>query len=352
VLSPGLKYAATRSGCGQLFPRFASLLAVVLLVLACAPEARASYGQMRLDGLSFFLAVTLLYVWSFPLTLGLGLRWSRYRFFVVAATVVTVALVSLLIAFFNDGRATMLSRPLGSGGMFVVLLLASLPVMLAAPFLQRAWLRSGKSGRLPVALLVGILLFVPAGSLLHQLLQDRLEHRALAQARALTPGRILPHLIAARQRTAHSWLSPYLWTEQAELQWMVIGLGRLDFIESPVPLSSEDTQALELLVRLSPGTEIARYTWTLTGKLIWDRFLGAAPGDRFAVAADLSRQQASQFNEYIGVPHADWLCTPLDDPETLQAFEQLWTLLTDHERERFSAAVLQKCGTRIGPPGN
>ena len=52
--------------------RLARDLPVALLGLACAPAAWASYGNMRLDGITFFLAVMLLYLWGAPLALALG----------------------------------------------------------------------------------------------------------------------------------------------------------------------------------------------------------------------------------------------------------------------------------------
>lgn len=326
--------------------------AVALLGLAFAPAAWASYAQMRLDGLTFLLAVWLLYSWGVPLAIALALGWGKRMVFVIAATVVTGALVYLLIAVFSDGSATMHRRPLNMGGMFVVLLLAAaVPAMLAAPVLQLAWHARGAASRFPTAMLVGALVLVPAGSLVHFLLQEMLEKRTYDHARALTPGRILPHVIASRHRAAGSWLSPYLWNEEAELKWIIIGLGRLDFIQSPAPISGEDTQALELLVRLSAGTGNASYTWMLESKLFWDRLMRAAAGERLAVATGLTKWQAARFAEYIGMRHPDWPCTPLADPDTKNAFDHVWTLLPpDDDRTRFSTAIQEKCGTSIGGP--
>lgn len=352
TMHANLRIAATRFSSGQVRLRRARDLAVALPALAWAPAAWASYGQMRLDGITFFLAVLLLYLWGAPLALGLALGWGRRMVVVIAATAVTVALASLLIAVFGDGRAAMQPRPLGMGGMFVVLLLlAAVPVMLVAPFLQLAWHARGRSSHLPMAMVVGALFLVPLGSIAHFLLQEVLETRALARARALTPGQVLPHVIASRDRAAGSWLRPYLWSEEAELKWIIIGLGRLDFIESPAPISDEDTQALALLVKLCAGTRNASYTWTLEGKLVWDRLMRAAAGDRLAVAKGLTKQQAGQFIQYIGIPHADWLCTPLADPETEKAFNHVWTLLPDDgDKRQLSTNIREKCGRSIGAP--
>jgi len=327
--------------------QFARNLAVALLAIACAPAAWASYGNMRLEGVTFLLAVVLLYLWSLPLALALALGWGKRIVFVIAATLVTGGLVSMLIMVFGDGSATMHQRPLGVWAMFVVLLLAAVPAMLAAPFLQLAWHARGTSSRLPMAMLLGALVLVPVGSVAHLLLQEMLEWRSLEQARALTPGQVLPHVVTSRHRAADSWLSPYLWNEEAELKWIIIGLGRLDFIESPAPVSDEDTQALALLVKLSAGTGNANYTWMLEGKLIWDRLMRAVAGNKFAVAAGLTTQQAQQFTEYIGVPHADWLCTPLADAETEKALDHVWTLLSDHDKRQISISIREKCGRSI-----
>lgn len=326
-------------------------ITVALSALACAPAALASYGQMKLDGLMFFVAAVFLYWWCFPLALALAMGWCRRTGVVIAATVVTALLAYFLIAAFDDGQATLSQRPLGVWAMFVVLLLAAVPVMLVAPLLQFVLHARGVASRLPLALLLGALVLVPAGSAVHFLLQEHLESRALEQARAVAPGGLLPYVIGARQRAAGSWLSPYWWNEEAELKWLVIGVGRLGFVENPVPVSADDTRALELLIKLSAGSSNASYTWMLEGKLAWDELMRAAAGDRPAVAAGMTRQQARRLVEYIGVPHADWLCAPLADPETEKAFAHLWSLLPpDNDRKQFTAAVNGKCGRLIGAP--
>ena len=133
------------------------------------------------------------------------------------------------------------------------------------------------------------------------------------------------------------------------MKWIIIGLG-LGFIDSPAPLSAEDTQALELLINASAGTGNDVYIGKLAGKLVWDRLMRAAASERPAVAAGLTKRQAQQFNERFGVPHADWLCTPLADPQTEKAFEQVWALLSEHDRKEFSSSVREKCGLSIGAP--
>ena len=200
-----------------------------------------------------------------------------------------------------------------------------------------------------MAMVVGALFLVPLGSIAHFLLQEMLETRALERARALKPGQVLPHVIASRERAARSWLSPYLWSEEAELKWMMIGLGRLGFIESPAPISDEDTQALALLVQSAAGTRNAGYTWMLQGKLVWDTLMRAAAGDRLTVAKGLTKQQAAQFMHSIGLPHTDWLCTPLADPETGRAFAHVWTLLPDDgDKQQLATRLREQCGKSIG----
>jgi hypothetical protein len=308
---------------------------------------------MRLDGLTFLLSVTLLCLWGVSLAIALALGLGKRKAFVIVATVVTGLLVFLLIAVFGDGRDTMQQRPLGMWAVFVVLLLAAVPVMLAAPLLQLAQHARGTSGRLPTAILVAALVMVLVGSVAHALLENMLITRAYDQARALTPGRILPHVIASRQRAADSWLSPYLWNEEAELQRIIYGVGRLAFIDSPVPISSDDdTQALALLVKLSAGTGNEYDAGTLEGKLVWDRLMRSSAGDRFAIAAGLTKQQARAFTQFIGETHPNWLCTPLADPGTEKALNHLWTLLSENERREFSTRIREACGRAFGvlPP--
>ena len=331
--------------------RFTCALAVALSALVCAPAAWASYAQMRLDGLAFLVAVVFLYWWCFPLAIALAMGWCRRTGVVIAATVVTAVLTTFLIAVFDDGRATLSQRPLSAWAMFVLLSLAAVPAMLAAPLPQFVFHARGIASRLPVAVLLGALVLVPAGSVIHYLLQETLQNRAFEQARELTPGGLLPHIAAARQRATRSWLSPYWWNEETELKWLIIGLGRLGFVENPAPLSADDTQALELLIKLSAGNGNALYISMLESKLAWDRLMRAAPGDRLAVVTGLTEPQASHFIHSIGMPHADWFCTPLADPETEKAIAQLWARLPpDNDRKRFAAAINEKCGKLIGAP--
>ena len=334
---------------GQAQLRCVRGLAVGSLGLACAAAAWASYGNMRLDGLGFLLAVVVLYQWGILLAFALALGWGKRKVFVIPATVVTSALVVLLIMAFGDGSATMQQRPLGGWAMFVVLLLAAVPVMLVAPIPQFAGREQGTSSRFPKALLIGALALVPIGAILHVVLQEIRATRVIDEARTVAPGRILPHVIASRQRAASSWLSPYLWSEEEQLKWIIIGLG-LGIVDSPEPLSAEDTQALELLVKASAGSKNEYYVGKLDGKLVWDRLMRATADDRPAVAAGLTKQQAQHFIEGFGVPHADWLCVPLTEPQAEKAFEHIWTLLQDHQKKEFSTALREKCGRSIGAP--
>ena len=66
--------------------------AFALLGLACAPAACASYGNMRLDGIAFALAVMLLYLWSILLGTAVGVGLCKRKLLVIVATAVTAAL--------------------------------------------------------------------------------------------------------------------------------------------------------------------------------------------------------------------------------------------------------------------
>jgi len=143
-------------------------------------------------------------------------------------------------------------------------------------------------------------------------------------------------------------LSPYLWSEDAEVQWIVIGLSQLPFIESPERLAEADAQALTHLVSSSAGKESGIYTGKLEGKLVWDRLMHSPASERAAIAARLTQQQAGRFTEYFGVPHADWLCASLADAQTRDALDRLWKLLWEPDGKQFAARILEKCGVAIG----
>ena len=146
--------------------------ALVLLALTAAPAAWASYGQMRLDGIAFALAAIALYFWSVLLAMGLAARLGRYRAFAIVATVVTVGLTALLFAVFADGRAAMTARPLRGPAMFVVLMLASVPVMLATPWWQFAGERRAPPDHRPIWVLAVVIMLAPVGSILYAVAQD------------------------------------------------------------------------------------------------------------------------------------------------------------------------------------
>ena len=317
---------------------------VALFALACASSAWASYAQMRLDGIMFLLAAMVLYLWGILLALALAAGLARHKWVFVAATVVTLALTALLIIVWSDGRTTMSPRPLRGPAMFMVLMLASVPVMLAAPFLQWAGKDRTPPSVLPMWLLGGAVALAPVGSIAYSVVQDHYGERLHDRMRAAPAGQVQSHVAASRRGAAATWLAPYLWSEEEQVKWIVIGLANSPLVDSPAPLSPEDTQALAALVRAAPGTHSEDYTGKLEGKLVWDRLMRAAPADRPGVAAGVSKQEASQFNAYIVEPHADWLCKPLADPPTEQAFVRVAKTLSENERRQFETAVKEKCG--------
>lgn len=324
--------------------------AIALLVLACAPGAWASYGQMRLEGVAFALVITALGFWGVLLAVALAAGLGKHKVFTILATGVTGALVIALVASLGDGSAAMRQRPLGGWAVFALLMMAATPVMLGAPLLQLAWHAYGRASRVPAFILAATLAFVTVGSLLFVALREGLERRAFAQARSASQGQIMQHVVAARHTPAVAWLSPFVWTEGDEVKWVIIGVSNLPFIDSAAPLSDEDTRAVALLVTSSAATPNAVYTGRLEGKLVWDRLVRAVANDRAAVVAGLTRREAQRFTEYIVVPHADWLCAPLAGPETRNAIERLWTLLPEHDQRQFSARIREKCAVAVGTP--
>jgi hypothetical protein len=332
------------------YPRLARHRAPVipLLLLACAPPAWASYAQMRLDGIAFTLVVIVLYLWGVLLALALAGGLGRHKAFVAAATVVTLALAALLVGVFGDGRATLRPRPLGGWAVFVVLLMAALPVLLAAPFLQLAGKGQGPASRLAMWLVGAAVTLVPVVPILHVAWQERAGERVMERTRALPAGQLQPNVDTSLRRAAGSWLAPYLWNEEAEAKWIILGLSQPGGIaDRPAPLSASDTQAIATLVQASATNSNAIYTGKLEGKLVWDRLMGVAPADRPAIAGALSKQEVRQFNEYVVLPHADWLCTPLADPATERALVRVAAQLREDERPGFVAKISGACGRTL-----
>jgi hypothetical protein len=323
---------------------------VALLALASAPAAWASYGQMRLDGAAFFLVVTALYLWGIVLALALAAGLARRKWVVVTATVVTLALTVLLIVAWGDGQATMRTRPLNGPAMFVVLMLAALPLMLAAPFMQRAGADRTPFSPWPMGLVGAAMTLVPVCSIAYALLLDYQGVRIVERTRAVAPGQVQSYVDASRRKSAQSWLPTVLWNAEEEAKWTLHGLAAAGIVDSPAPLSAEDARALQELIQSSEGTKGTDYIGKIEGKLVWDRLMGAAPADRVAVAARLSQREAMHFTEYVVVPHTDWLCTPLTDPPTEQAFVRLVKTLPETDRPRFQASVREKCGRTLPPP--
>ena len=323
---------------------------VALLALATASTAWASYGQMRLDGAAFVLVVIVLYLWAVLLSLALAAGLARHKWVVVAATVVTVALTALLMVVWGDGRATMRPRPLGGWAMFVVLLLAAVPVMLAAPLMQRAGKDRAPPSLLPIWLLGGAVTLVPLASIAHAVLQEQKGERIVERTRTVAPGQVQSYVDASRRKAAESWLPTLLWTAEEEAKWTILGLAATGMVDSPAPLSAEDARALEELVQSAEGTSGAIYTGKIQGKLVWDRLMRAAPADRPAIAAALSKQDVGEFTEYVVVPHTDWLCQPLADPPTEQAFVRMVKTLSENDKPRFERAVKEKCGRALPAP--
>ena len=328
----------------------ASRLAIALLGLAWAPAAWASYAQMKLEGVAFALAIAALSFWGVVLAVALAAGVGKYRWVTIPATLVTGILLAALVAAWGDGNEFLRQRPLSGWTAFALMMIAATPVMLAAPLLQLAGHAQGRASRVTDNTLAVTLAFVVAASLLFVGLREVLERRAYAQARTAAQGQIMRNVVAAQNTRAAAWLSPFVWTEGDEIKWVAIGVSNLPFIDNPAPLSDEDTRAVAIIVASSADSLNVMYTGRLEGKLVWDRLMRAAPGDRAAVAARLTQGEARQFSVYIVAPHADWLCTPLAGPETRNAVERIWTLLSENEKREFSAPIREKCGVGIGTP--
>lgn len=302
--------------------------------------AWASYGNMRLDGVGFGLAILALDAWALLLVLVVALGWARRSPVAVFTTIATALLAGAVAATLGDGRTALAQRPLGGWAVFAVLSMAAIPALLVAPWLQWA----GRWRRAPVLLAAAAVLAVPAATFLFLILQQREEDRVFAQGRALAAGSVQAHVTAARQAAARSWRSPYLWSEDAEAKWLAIGLGLNPVVDSPQPLSASDTEGLATVIAAARKSHV---TGKLEGKLLWDRLMGAPAPQRPGIAAAFARDDARRFSKAIGVPHAHWLCAPLAEPDSAQALALLLARLAEDDRKELADAVRAKCGKGI-----
>lgn len=302
--------------------------------------AWASYGNMRLDGVGFGLAILALDAWALLLVLVVALGGARRMPLAVIATVVTALLAGIVAATLGDGRTALGQRPLGGWGVFAVLSMVAIPALLVAPWLQWA----GRWRRAPILLAAAAVVVAPAATFLFLILQQMEEDRAFAQGRTLAAGTVQSHVTAALLAAARSWRRPYLWNEDAEAKWLAVGLDLNPIVDSPRPLSASDAEGLATVIARARKSHV---TGKLEGKLLWDRLMGAPAPQRPRIAAGFTRDDARRFAQAFGVPHADWLCAPLAEPDSAKAVALVHARLDENDRKELSEAVRAKCGKGI-----
>lgn len=258
----------------------------LLVSCALAASAHASYGQMRLEGLSLSVAFALTVAYGLFVDLALFVRLFRTRAALVICSIVGLALGFLLLSqFASPSERRWLLGPF-VGPAWVVLVVTSavfVPFIVIAPFAQYAALRHGR--RWPgwitawmffqLALLPVFL--VLAGTESHFREQEYAAGRAAGhEVRAGGFGRLLQ---LAEQRHERIWGTgwAYPWRHytlgglpyrrSAWIGGLAKGMDESAPIAANEPLSEQDRTALETLAKRFFG---GYGGWNIGAKLIWD----------------------------------------------------------------------------------
>lgn len=260
---------------------------LLLASFAIAAAAHASYGQMRLDGIGFFLAFALTVAYGAVVDIALFAKVFRYRAGMVGGVFVALVLIALLLAMAAaPGELAGVFKGAPGGAPLVVLLLTGavfLPFIVFAPLAQYRTMRQNRRWPgwvtawllLQVALLPGF--FALANTEDHFWKQDySAGHAVGGEARAGGLGRMLQQADQLRERIwgtawTHARRQDPSGRYPARQSGWVAGLAKaLDdsaLIAANEPLGEADRTVMRILIE----RHLARYAIPkIKAKLIWD----------------------------------------------------------------------------------
>lgn len=258
----------------------------LLASCALAASAYASYGQMRLDGISLFLAFAVTVAYGLFVDLAMFVRLFRTRAALVICSIIGLAVVLLfLIQFASPSeRRSLLGSSVGPAWVVVVATSVVLvPFIVIAPFAQYAALRRDRRWPgwitawmvLQLALLPVFLVLAGTESYF------RKQEYAAGQAagREVRAGGFGNLLQLAEQRRGRIWGTgwAYPWLQNvpgglpsrrsAWIAGLAKGLDESAPIAANEPLSKPDRAALQTLMeRFLRGYAVRN----IRAKLIWD----------------------------------------------------------------------------------
>lgn len=265
------------------------LYQAVFLLASCAlaTAAHASYGQMRLDGIGFFLAFALTIAYGLIVDVALFARVFRYRAALIGGLVLSLVVIVLLLGMTASPseRAGFFKGAAGGAALIVLVMTGAvfLPFIVFAPLAQYRAMRQGRRWpgwvtagmALQVALLPGF--FVLANTEEHFWKQEYAAGHAVGrEARAGGLGGILELAGQQRERIwGTAW--PHPWRHEppsgypARPSGWIAGLAKaMDdsaLIAANEPLSDPDRKVMRTLIeRHFAGYAIPN----INTKLIWD----------------------------------------------------------------------------------
>ena len=258
-----------------------------LASFAVAAAAHASYGQMRLDGIGFFLAFALIVAYGVVVDIALFANVFRYRAGMVGGIFVALVLIALLLAMAAaPGELAGVFKGAPGGAALVVLLLTGtvfLPFIVFAPLAQYRAMRQNRRWPgwvtawllMQVALLPGF--FALAHTEDHFWKQDySAGHAVGGEARAGGLGRMLQQADQLRERIwgtgwTHARRQDPSGRYPARQSGWVAGLAKaLDdstLIAANEPLGEADRTVMRTLIERYLGMYAIP---KIKAKLIWD----------------------------------------------------------------------------------
>lgn len=294
---------------------------LLLVVLALAASAHASYGQMRLDGLSLLLALALLVVYGVLVDIAVLVGVFRYRTAVVVAMLIAAAVIFFLVVVTASPGERLGFFKGAPGGAALVLSVATsavfLPFIVIAPIAQHLSMRHGRRWPRWIAVWMVVQMVLPIGFLVLAGTEEyfwQQDHAAgQAAGREVRAGGLTAILERAEQRHERIWGTGWHlpWKQDPPpgsypraSAWQS-GLARsVDasaLIAANEPLSAPDRAALQALLSRHFVVDGTPHAQT---KLIWDAL---EPGGFARQLAPAGVNESSVVSETLIPPLLDRL---------------------------------------------
>lgn len=293
----------------------------LLAACALAGAAHASYGQMRLDGIGFFLAFALTVAYGVIVDVALLARIFRYRAVLVGGLIVALMLIILLLGLTASPseRAGFFKGAPGGASLVVLLLTGAvfLPFIVFAPLAQHRAMRQGRRWPAWVTVWMALQVALLPGFLVLGYTEDHFWKQDYAAGqvvgRQVRSGGLGGISELVDQRNERIWGTgwTYPWRQEPPSSYIarrsawIAGVAKAvddsALIAANEPLSEPDRTMLRTLTeRHFVGYAIPN----INTKLIWDAL---EPGDFSRQLAPLGLNEQGVVNEEVIPPLVDRL---------------------------------------------